>query len=113
MNVFETHLLSGTGLGDGQGNTKDGVGTKLGLVAGTIELVEEGIDSGLVLDIEVLLNQSGSNDLVDVLDGLGDTLAVPLGLVTISELASLVLAYIIMNLAIALGELTSTVETNR
>ena len=101
--MFKTHLLSGTGLGDGQGNTKDGVGTKLGLVAGTIELVEEGIDSGLVLDIEVLLNQSGSNDLVDVLDGLGDTLAVPLGLVTISELASLVLAYIIIEFSDCIG----------
>ncbi|KAI6754374.1 hypothetical protein HG530_012888 [Fusarium avenaceum] len=100
----EAHLLSSTSLGDGQRDTKDGVGTELGLVGGTIELVEESIDSGLVLDIEVLLNQSRGNDGVDVLNSLGDTLATPLGLVTISELASLVLAYIIMNLATAFGE---------
>lgn len=85
------HLLSSTGLGNGQRDTQDGVGAKLGLVGGTVELVEEGIDSGLVLDIKVLLNQSGSDDRVDVLDSLGDTLATPLGLVTISELAGLVL----------------------
>ncbi|KAI6759168.1 hypothetical protein HG531_013929 [Fusarium graminearum] len=103
----------GTGLGNGQRNTKDGVGTKLGLVGGTIELVEESINSGLVLDIEVLLNQSGGNDGVDVLDSLGDTLAVPLRLVAISELASLVLAYMIVNLASAYGGWTGEVVTNR
>lgn len=102
--MSEAHLLSSTGLGDGQRYTKDGVGTELGLVGGTIELVEESIDSGLVLDIEVLLNQSRGNDGVDVLNSLSDTLATPLRLVTISELASLVLAYIIMNLATAFGE---------
>lgn len=111
--ISAAYLLSGTGLGNGQRNTKDGVGTKLGLVGGTIELVEESINSGLVLDIEVLLNQSGGNDGVDVLDSLGDTLAVPLRLVAISELASLVLAYMIVNLASAYGGWTGEVVTNR
>jgi hypothetical protein len=111
--VSAAYLLGGTGLGDGQRNTKDGVGTKLGLVGGTIQLVEESINSRLVLDIEVLLNQSGSNDSVDVLDSLGDTLAIPLGLVAISELASLVLTYIIINLANAYGGRAGKVVTNR
>lgn len=89
--MFKAHLLSGTGLGNSQGNTEDGVGTEVGLVRGTIELVKECIDGGLVLDIEVLLDQLGTNGGVDVLDGLGDALAAPLGLITIAELASLVL----------------------
>jgi hypothetical protein len=102
--LFQAHLLSSTSLGDGQRYTENSIGTKLGLVGSTIELVKESIDSGLVLDIEVLLDKSGSNDGVHVLDGLGDTLATPLGLVTISELASLVLTWIIMNLASAYGQ---------
>lgn len=85
------YLLSGTGLGNSQGNTEDGVGTKLGLVGGTIKLVEESVNLGLILDINVLLDQSGSNDIVDVGNSLEDTLAAPLGLVAISELTSLVL----------------------
>lgn len=89
------YLLSGTSLGNSQRDTEDGVGTELGLVGGTIELVQESIDLGLVLDVKVLLDQSRSNDIVDVVDGLGDTLAAPLGLVAISKLAGLVLTYIL------------------
>lgn len=87
-----SHLLSGTSLGDSQADTKNGVGTVVGLVGGAIKLVEELVNLGLVLDIEALLDQSGANDGVDVLDGLGDTLAEPLGLVAVAELARLVLA---------------------
>ena len=85
-------LLSSTGLGDSQADAEDGIGTELGLVGGSVEVNQELVDLGLVLDINVLLDQSGANDLVDVLDGLEDALAVPLGLVTVTELASLVLA---------------------
>jgi hypothetical protein len=85
-------LLGSAGLGNGQAHTKNGVGTKLGLVGGTIEVDQELVDLGLVLDVNVLLDDRGSNDLVDVLDGLEDALAGPLGLVTVAELASLVLA---------------------
>ena len=86
-------LLGGTGLGDSQAHTEDGVGTKLGLVGSAIKVVEELVDLGLVLDVDVLLDDRGSDDLVDVLDSLENTLASPMGLVAVAELASLVLAY--------------------
>lgn len=86
------YLLGSTSLSNSQTDTEDGVGTELGLVGGAIELVKESVDLGLVLDIKVLLDQSRGNDSVDVLDGLGNALATPLGLVAISELASLVLS---------------------
>jgi hypothetical protein len=91
---MSSYLLSSTGLGNSQTDTEDGIGTKLGLVGGAIEAVKELVDCGLVLDVEVLLDQSGGNDGVDVLDSLGDALATPLGLVAISELASFVLSYL-------------------
>jgi hypothetical protein len=84
-------LLSSTGLGNGQADTENGVGTKLGLVGGSIEVDQELVNLGLVLDIDVLLDESRGDDLVDILDSLEDTLATPLGLVTVTELASLVL----------------------
>lgn len=92
MGVERDTLLSSTSLGDSQGDTENGVGSELGLVGGSIEVDEELVDLGLVLDIKVLLDQSRGNDGVDVLNSLGDTLASPLGLVTIAELAGLVLA---------------------
>lgn len=115
MSVQWDTLLGSTGLSNGQTDTEDGVGTKLGLVGRAIELVQELVDLGLVLDVDVLLDESWSNDGVDVLDGLGDayallavpligimggrgrgegashTLSKPLGLVSVTELASLVL----------------------
>lgn len=87
-----SHLLSSASLGSSQADTEDGVGTELGLVGGPIEVVEELVNVGLVLDVEALLDQSGADDRVDVLDGLGDALAEPLGLVAVAELARLVLA---------------------
>jgi hypothetical protein len=85
-------LLGSAGLGNGQAHTEDGVGTELGLVGGAIEVNQELVDLGLVLDVDVLLDDGGRDDLVDVLDGLEDALAAPLGLVAVAELASLVLA---------------------
>jgi len=90
VSVERDTLLSGGGLSNGHGDTEDGVGTELSLVLGSIELVEESVDSGLVLDVDVLLDQSRGDLVVDVGNGLGDTLAAPLALVTIAELASLV-----------------------
>jgi hypothetical protein len=90
VSVQRNTLLGSGSLGNGHGDTEDGVGAELGLVLGAIELVQEGIDSGLVLDVESLLDQSRGNLLVDVGDSLGDTLASPLGLVAIAELAGLV-----------------------
>jgi hypothetical protein len=83
-------LLGSGGLSDGHGDTEDGVGTELGLVGGTIKLDHEVVNGALVLDIEVLLDEGGTEGLVDVSDSLGDTLAAPLGLVAITELAGLV-----------------------
>lgn len=87
------YLLGGTGLSNSQGDTQDGVGTKLALVGSAIKAVQELVNLGLVLDIKVLLDQSGANDGVDVLNSLGDTLATPLGLVAIAKLNSLVLTW--------------------
>ena len=73
VDVKRDTLLSGSSLGNGQRDTEDGVGTKGGLVGGAIELVKELINLGLVLDVDVLLDEGGANDLVDVLHGLEDT----------------------------------------
>jgi hypothetical protein len=73
VGVERDTLLGGGGLGHSHGDAEDGVGTNLGLVGGTIELVKESINGGLVLDVKVLLDESGSNDLVDVGNSLGHT----------------------------------------
>jgi hypothetical protein len=83
-------LLGSGGLSDGHGDTEDGVGTELGLVGGTVKLDHEVVDGALVLDVKVLLDEGRAESLVDVGDGLKDTLAAPLGLVAITELAGLV-----------------------
>ena len=90
VGVERDTLLGSSGLSDSHGDTEDGVGTELGLVGGTIKLVHEVVNGALVLDVEVLLDEGGAKDVVDVGDGLEDTLATPLGLVTIAELAGLV-----------------------
>lgn len=66
VDVKRNALLSSGGLGDSHGHTEDGVGTKLALVWCTIELEEELVDSGLVLDIDVGLQESWSNGLIDL-----------------------------------------------
>lgn len=117
VSVEGNTLLGSTSLGNGQADTQDGVGTEVGLVGGAIKLVEELINLGLVLHIDVLLDEGRANGLVNVLDGLENTcschwsvmrihmrasqadmtevrtLATPAGLVTITELDGLVLAY--------------------
>lgn len=73
VSVERNTLLGGSSLGNSQGDTEDGVSTKVTLVGGAVELVEELVDLGLVLDVNVLLDESGANGLVDVLHGLEDT----------------------------------------
>lgn len=82
VDVERDTLLSGSSLGNSQGDTEDGVGTKVTLVGGAIELVQELINLSLVLDINVLLDESGANGLVNVLDGLEDTYSSKGSLVT-------------------------------
>lgn len=86
-----TDLLSSSGLGNSQRNTKNGIGTQLALVWGSIEAVQELINLGLILDINVLLDKSWANDIIDVGDSLGNTLSSPLVLISITELNGFVL----------------------
>jgi hypothetical protein len=64
------YLVSGSSLRDSHGDTEDGISTELALVGGTVELDEEVINLLLGGDGELGVDQSGGNDLVDVLDGL-------------------------------------------
>jgi hypothetical protein len=92
VSVERDTLLSSTSLGNSQADTEDGISTEVGLVGSSVKLVKELVDLGLVLHIDVLLDESRANGLVDILDSLEDTLAAPVGLVTVTELVSLVLA---------------------
>ncbi|KAI3494687.1 hypothetical protein L1887_40503 [Cichorium endivia] len=83
-------LLAGTGLGDGDRDTEDGVGAELALVGGAVELDQEVVDLLLRGDGEAGLDELGSDDVVDIVDGLGDALAHPGVLVAVAELDSLV-----------------------
>lgn len=74
VSVERNTLLSSTSLCNGQGDTKDGIGTEVGLVGCAVELDEEFVNLGLVLDVDVFLDDGGSDGLVDVGDGLEDTL---------------------------------------
>lgn len=70
MGANVAHLVGGSSLRDSHGDTEDGVSTELALVGGTVELDEEVINLPLGGDGELGVDQSGGNDLVDVLDGL-------------------------------------------
>ncbi len=109
--VFK-YLLGGTGLGNGQRDAEDGVRAKLALVSAAVEAIEELVDLGLVLDVKAFLDQSRPNDCVDVLNGLGDALAAPLGLVAVAKLNSFVLACE-DRLRLASAEMRGGIGTNR
>lgn len=66
-------LLAGAGLGDGHRNTEDGVSAELALVGGAVELDEEVVNFLLRGDGDAGLDELRADDLVDVLDSLGDT----------------------------------------
>ena len=66
-------LEGGGGLRDGDGDTEDGVGTELALVRGAVELDQEVIDVLLRGDLELLRDQGGGDDVVNVRNGLEDT----------------------------------------
>jgi hypothetical protein len=71
--INEIYLVSGSGLRDSHGDTEDGVSTELALVGGTVKLDEQVINLLLGGDGDLGVNQSGGNDLVDVLDSVKDT----------------------------------------
>jgi hypothetical protein len=93
------YLLSSGGLGNSQRDTENGISTERSLVWGSIELDQELIDLGLIFDIDVLLDKSWANNLVDVGNGLGNTLSCPLALVSITELNSFVLSYVVARIS--------------
>ena len=92
LNRVTCHLLGGAGLCNSQAHTQDSIGSQLGLVLCAIELDQKLVDLGLILDIEPFLQDSRSNDVVDVGYGLQDTLSIPFGLISIAQFACLVLA---------------------
>lgn len=85
-----TNLLSGTSFRDSHGDTEDGVGTKLALVRGTVQLDQQVINLLLLSDGQTRVDQFLGDDVVDVGNGLGDTLSDVGRLVIISQLDGLV-----------------------
>ena len=75
----------GSGAGNGQRHAQDGVGTELGLVGGTVRGNQRGIDGALVEGVEA--HDGVSALVVDVLDGLRDTLTQIAALVAVAQLA--------------------------
>jgi hypothetical protein len=67
------HLFSGSSLGNSHGDTEDSVGTELALVGSAIELDQEVIDGLLVGDVEVLLDKSRGDNVIDVGNSLVNT----------------------------------------
>ena len=67
-----------------EGNAKDCIRAEVPLVMGAIQLEEEVVDSGLLNGIHV--DQLRSDVLIDVVNGLLNTLAKVAGLVAITEL---------------------------
>lgn len=65
-------VLFSTGLGDGDRDTEDGVGTNLGLVRRAVELDEEVVERLLVCDLDAGLLQLRPDDIVDIGNSLGD-----------------------------------------
>ena len=62
----ELRLLRG-GVGDGQGDTEDGVGPELGLVRGPVELDHGEVDGALLVGLET--ENVLADDVEHVLDG--------------------------------------------
>ena len=77
----------GGGLSGGQGDAEDGVGAELALVGGAVELEHEAIETALVGSVET--DDLRGDDVVDVGDGLLDSLAAVAGLVAVAQLDGL------------------------
>lgn len=103
FSIKEMYFLCSTSLGNSQTHAQHSIGAELGLVRSAIKLIEEFVDSILILNVEVLLDHCGPKGLVDVLDGLEDTFAAPLRLVAVTKLMCFVLAYQMGQLALCSG----------
>ena len=69
--------------GKRQGNTQNGVGPQFGLVECAVQGIHEGIRRGLFRGFQT--DQGRSNDVTDVVYGLGDSLALVAGCVAVPE----------------------------
>ena len=84
-------LLGSSSFSNSKGDTKDSIGSQDGLVFRAIEVNEELLDRGLVSAVEVLLDQLRTKGLVDIFDRLKYAFPTPMGLVSVSQLTSLML----------------------
>jgi hypothetical protein len=105
-----TSLLCCCSLRNCKTNSENGIGTELGLVWGSVKLDQELVNLGLVLDVNVFLDNGWANDIVDIGDSFCDTFSTPLALISIAELACLVLTYILISQP-SLGSALLTVRT--
>lgn len=107
-----SHLLSSCSLGNSQRDTKNGICTELSLVWSSIKLDQEIVNLGLVLNVNVLLDERWANDVVDVCNSLENTLSSPLGLVTVAELDCLVLTCRLSQISSYLSQIREFEATN-
>lgn len=80
--------LHGSGLGTGEGDTEDGIGTKTTLVGGAVKFNHLLVDGTLLFDIHAA--KFFVEDVVDIVDCLKDAFAKVDGLVAVAEFAGLV-----------------------
>jgi hypothetical protein len=105
-----TDLLCSRSLRNGKADSENGIGAELSLVWSSIKVDQEFVNLGLVLDVDVFLDNGRANDFVDIGDSFCDTFPTPLALISITELTCLMLTYILTNQP-SLGPVLSTVRT--
>ena len=88
----ETYLLSSASLRNSQAHAQYSIGSQLSLVLRTVQLDQELVNFGLILDVKSFFENRRSNDFVNVGDSLGYTLAIPFRLISIAQFAGFVLA---------------------
>ncbi len=76
--VFATNLFSSSSATGSKRNSKNRIGTKLGLVGGSIEVDHKGVDLLLVGNVNLGIDEGGCDDSVDVVYGGLDALSVKL-----------------------------------
>mmetsp|Transcript_18497 Transcript_18497/g.27287 ORF Transcript_18497/g.27287 Transcript_18497/m.27287 type:complete len:210 (+) Transcript_18497:516-1145(+) len=82
--LVEWYILSGSsGLGDSQTDSQDGIGTQFGFVGGTVELDHDIVNGTLIG--RILSNDGRSEDIIDISNGLEDTLS-KVAVSTVTEL---------------------------